>query len=156
MRRWRYAFLSVSDAKSDLRTDAILTRHSSATLLTGGAVSLYTSNISCIVAGSSMSERQLEGTWIVPISSVDSSREVPTKSYDRQASTSDAACSFSLASLCCDACSSWSACSDTWKMFSSALCLNDTAILRCAMSEVPGDCWFISVTSWLKIFNPMW
>jgi len=99
MSRLKYSFLSVSDAKSDLRTDAIRTRHSSATLLTGGALSLYTSKSSCIVAGSSMSERQLDGTWIVPMSSVDSSRLVPTKSYERQAKTSDAACSFSRASL---------------------------------------------------------
>ena len=47
--------------------------------------------------GPSMSERQLDGTWIVPMSSVDSSRLVPTKSYERQAKTSDAACSFSRA-----------------------------------------------------------
>ena len=42
-----------SEVKRDRRTDAMRTRHSSAAFDTGGAVLAYTSNISCIVAGSS-------------------------------------------------------------------------------------------------------
>ena len=42
-----------------------------------------------------MSERHDEGTWIVPMSSADSSRRAP-KSYDRHASVNAVAASLSL------------------------------------------------------------
>jgi hypothetical protein len=94
MSRLKYSFRSVSDAKSDLRTDASLTKHSKARFEHGGLVDLYTSNSKAIVAGSSMSDRHEDGTWIVPISSVLSSRLVPTKSYDRHAKVKEVALSF--------------------------------------------------------------
>ena len=150
MSRRRYSLRSVSDAKSDLRTDARRTKHSSARFEHGGAVDLYTSNSRAIVAGSSMSDRHEDGTWIVPMSSVDSSRDVPTKSYDRHAKVNAVALSFKRV-LCAPSafsdCRPCRDCNATWNSDSSALCRKLTATLRCEMSDVPGVCWFISDTS---------
>ena len=59
----------------------------------GGDERRCRSKKSCVVCGCCIAARQLDGTWMVPISSDASSSVVPIKSYDKQASTTCSAAS---------------------------------------------------------------
>mmetsp|Transcript_1796 Transcript_1796/g.4952 ORF Transcript_1796/g.4952 Transcript_1796/m.4952 type:complete len:210 (+) Transcript_1796:903-1532(+) len=146
---------SRSPMKSDRRTQASLTRHSTAWLEMGGTVAAYTSKKSCMVAGSSMTGRHALGTWMVPRSSLDSSMDVPTKSKLMHLSARATACSSrpSLASPpCLTSCIAPSA---VWNTWNSARSRKDTAILRCWVRDRRGVGWFISAMSWLRMRRPM-
>lgn len=65
------------------------TRHSSAMLDCGGLLRAYTSRKRSGVEDLTMAGRHVDGTWMVPTSSLLSSRQVPTKSKERQCSANE-------------------------------------------------------------------